>query len=110
MPHILFIDNVVAFLVVNRDRYPEVATQTVETPQLQFLVAYKWSMSRCAGRADSQVQVWRRQSSPTVAAVENSVEIPRVFLDKVVDMPLLCNDRCLVFGCRKLRILRSCSS
>ena len=36
----------------------------------------------CAGRADSQVQAWRRQSSPTVAAVENSVEIPRVFLDK----------------------------
>ena len=56
------------------------------------------------------MQVWRRQSSPTVAAVENSVEIPRVFLDKVVDIPLLCYDRCLVSGCRKLRILRSCSS
>ena len=24
---------------MNRDRYPEVAMQTVETPQLQFLVA-----------------------------------------------------------------------
>ena len=54
--------------------------------------------------------MWRRQSSPTVAAVENSVEIPRLFLDKVVDIPLLCYDRCLVSGCRKLRILGSCSS
>ena len=53
-----------------------------------------------AGHADSLVQVWRRQSSPTDAIAENSVEIPRVFLDKVVDMPLLCNGRCLVFGCR----------
>ena len=47
---------------------------------------------RFAGRADSLVQVWRRQSSPTVAAC------PYVFLDKVVDMPSLCNGRCLVFG------------
>ena len=45
-----------------------------------------------AGRADSLVHVWRRQSSPTDAAC------PYVFLDKVVDMPLLCNGRCLVFG------------
>ena len=44
-------------------------------------------------RADSQVQVWRRQSSPTVAAVEKSVEIPHVFLDKVVDTPVVYNDR-----------------
>ena len=42
----------------------------------------------CAGRADSQVQVWSRQSSFTVAVVEKSVKIPRVFLDKVVDMPV----------------------
>ena len=68
------------------------------------------TVPRCAGRAGFQMQVWRRQSSPTVAAVENSVEIPRVFLDKVVDIPLLCYDRCLVSGYRKLRILRSCSS
>ena len=47
---------------------------------------------RFAGRADSLVQVWRRQSYPTVAAC------PYVFLDKVVDMPSLCNGRCLVFG------------
>ena len=46
-----------------------------------------------AGRADSQVQVWRRQSSPTVAAVEKSVEIPHVFLDNVVDTPVFVNDR-----------------
>ena len=48
----------------------------------------------CAGRADSLVQVWRRQSYPTVAAC------PYVFLDKVVDMPSLCNGRCLVFGAK----------
>ena len=51
-----------------------------------------------ACRADSQVQVWRRQSSPTVAVAEKSVEIPHVFLDKVVDMPVVCNNRCLVSG------------
>ena len=49
------------------------------------------------GRADSRVQVWRRQSSPAVAAVEKSVEIPHVFLDKVVDMPIV-NDRVLHSG------------
>ena len=42
--------------------------------------------------------MWRRQSSPTVAAVENSVVIPRVFLDKVVDMPVIVNDRVLHSG------------
>ena len=64
----------------------------VWVPQLHFLVS-----GRCpwlAGRAGSLVQVWRRQLSPTDAAC------PHVFLDKVVDMPLLCNGRCLVFGCR----------
>ena len=47
--------------------------------------------------------MWRRQSSPTVAVAEKSVEIPHVFLDKVVDMPVVCNNR---FGLW----LRSCSS
>ena len=47
------------------------------------------------GYADSQVQAWRRRSSPTVAAVEKSVEIPHVLLDKVVDMPVIVNDRVL---------------
>ena len=75
--------------------------QIIEIPPLLFVFGGR--CPRCAGRADSQVQAWRRQSSPTVAAVENSVQIPRVFLDKVVDMPLLFYDRCLVFGCRKLR-------
>ena len=51
-----------------------------------------WSLSRLAGRADSLVQVWRRQSSPTDAAY------PHAFLDKVVDMPSLCHGRCLIFG------------
>ena len=63
-----------------------------------------------AGRADAQVQVWRRQSSPTVAVAEKSVETPHVFLDKVVDMPVVCNNRCLVSWSRKLRTLRICSS
>ena len=51
-----------------------------------------------ASRADSQVQVWRRQSSPTVAAVEKSDEIPHVFLDKVVDMPVIVNDKLMHSG------------
>ena len=38
---------------------------------------------------------------PTVAA--------RFFLDQVVDMPVVCNDRCWVSECRKLRWSRSCS-
>ena len=42
--------------------------------------------------------MWRRQSSPTVAVAEKSVETPHVFLDKVVDMPVVCNNRCLVSG------------
>ena len=69
--------------------------QTVEKTvgsAVAFLVS-----GRCpwlAGRAGSLVQVWRRLSSPTDAAC------PHVFLDKVIDMPLLCNGRCLVFGCR----------
>ena len=57
-----------------------------------------WSMSLCVGYADSQVQAWRRQLSPTVAAVEKSAEIPHVFLDKVVDMPVIVNDRVLHSG------------
>ena len=48
--------------------------------------------------------MWRRQSSPAVAAVENSVEIPRVFLDKVVDMPVGVQRQVLGLW------LRSCSS
>ena len=35
--------------------------------------------------------MWSRQSSPTVAVAEKSVETPHVFLDKVVDMPMVCN-------------------
>ena len=58
----------------------------------------RWLTSLRAGRADSQVQAWRRQSSPTVAVAEKSVETPHVFLDKVVDMPVVCNNRCLVSG------------
>ena len=57
-----------------------------------------WLTSLRAGRADSQVQAWRRQSSPTVAVAEKSVETPHVFLDKVVDMLVVCNNRCLVSG------------
>ena len=75
--------------------------QIIEIPLSLFVFGGR--CPRCEGRADSQVQAWRRQSSPTVAAVENFVEIPCVFLDKVVDMPFLFYDRCLVFGCRKLR-------
>ena len=43
----------------------------------------------CAGRADSQVQAWRRQSSPTVAAVEKSVEILHLQYFFVVDVPVV---------------------
>ena len=50
-----------------------------------------------AGRTDSQVQAWRRQSSPTVAVAEKSAETPHVFLDKVVDMPVACNNRCFLW-------------
>ena len=53
-----------------------------------------WSLSRLAGRADSLVQVWRRQSSPTDAAYSH------VFLDKVVDIPLLCSRQVLGLRCR----------
>ena len=62
----------------------------------------RWLTSLRAGRTDSQVQAWRRQS-PTVAVAEKSVETPHVFLDKVVDMPVVCNNRCFLW-------LRSCSS
>ena len=58
----------------------------------------RWLTSLRAGRTDSQVQAWMRQSSPTVAVAEKSVETPHVFLDKVVDMPVVCNNRCLVSG------------
>ena len=51
-----------------------------------------------AGRADSLVQVWRRQSSPTDAAY------PHVFLDKFVDMPFV-NDRLLHSGGASLQFI-----
>ena len=51
-----------------------------------------------AGRADSLVQVWRRQSSHTDAAY------PHVFLDKVVDMPFV-NDRLLHSGGASLQFI-----
>ena len=76
---------------VQRQGFGQTVEKTVGSA-VAFLVS-----GRCpwlAGRADSLVQVWRRQSSPTDAAYLH------VFLDKVVDMPLLCNGRCLVFGCR----------
>ena len=55
----------------------------------------RWLTSLRAGRADSQVQAWRRQSSPTVAVTEKSVETPHVFLDKVVDMPVVWQQQVL---------------
>ena len=48
--------------------------------------------------------MWRRQSSPTVAVAEKSVEIPYVFPDKVVDMPVGVQQQVLGLW------LRSCSS
>ena len=57
---------------------------------------------RCECGGDSRL--------PQLQLVEKTVEIPHVFLDKVVEMPVIVNDRCLVSGCRKLRFLRSCSS
>ena len=62
-------------------------------------------LERGVGRADSRVQLWRRQLSPTVAAVEKSVEIPHVFLDKVVDMPVIVNDRVLHSGGASIQLI-----
>ena len=56
----------------------------------------------CAGPASS------------CAVCEETVEIPQPqpvsSLDKIVDMPVVFNDICLVSECRKLRRSRSCST
>ena len=87
-------------LVCKRQGFGQTVEKTV-VPQLQFFAGHRhpdphgpdhstdhrdstvavciwWSMSLVCGS---------RRLSGAVAAVENSVEIPRVFLDKVVDMP-----------------------
>ena len=69
--------------------------QTVEKTVVPQLHSYdKWSMSLVCGLC----RFSGASVEETVVSVENSVVIPRVFLDKVIDMPLLCNDRCLVSG------------
>ena len=54
-------------------------------------------MLRCRFGGDSLL--------PQLQLVEKSVEIPRVLLDKVVDMPVGVYNRCFVFGPRKLIVL-----
>ena len=95
MPHILFIDNVVAFLVVNRDRYPEVATQTVEirrdtvqAPEIpwrsSWLVVYMPVLCRMTGPgSDSEDNSGLRSCSSS---------------DKVVDV--LCVPVVQILRCR----------
>ena len=76
----LLIDNVVAFLVVNRDRYPDVATQTVETPQLQFLVASLFLSSGAENCGFSAVAV-HRQGVDVPAIMQRHVsqwEVPQI--------------------------------
>ena len=69
---------------VQRQGFGQTVEKTVGSA-VAFLVSGR--CPRLAGRADSLVQVWRRQSFPTDAAYSH------VFLDKVIDMPLLSNQK-----------------
>ena len=78
-----------------RQGFGQTEEKTVRSA-VAFLVS-----GRCpwfAGRADSLVQVWRRQSSHTDAAY------PHVFLHKVVGMPFV-NDRLLHSGGASLQFI-----
>ena len=72
-------------------------------PQLHS--SYSWSLSLVCGSC----RFSGASVEETVVSHRCSLSVD-VFLDKVVDMPLLCNGRCLVFGVQKQRILRTCSS
>ena len=99
VPQLLSSDKVVDIPVVAQRQIPMVQSvqKTIEIPQLQYIA----KVVDVPGVPVVQILRYRcggRQSSPTVAAAEKSVEIPHVFLDKVVDMPVIVNDRVLHSG------------